>query len=359
MCDVRNSTAAIEAGHYKNVNTVAAAVITAILNAAADVDIPFIFEGDGAMLCVPSRLLDASRAALLMSQQMAHDSFGIELRIATLPMRQIRAAGFNVLVARYQVSKNYIQAVFAGGGMAYAERYMKDAATAPLCAVASGSIAAHGNFDGLECRWRDIPSPYGEILSVMVQARGSDDHTVAATYRRLIAKVREVYGSDDHSHPVFPPTLAFSLDSMTLGDEVGVRVAKRSAFARALYLMKIRLTILLGSVLMYLGIKTARMDWGRYKTVLARNSDVRKVNDCFRQILAGTADQRNTLIAWLDGCCARGELIYGTHVSDRSQITCLVFDYAGRHTHFIDGVGGGLCMAAKALKARAMAISAP
>lgn len=36
MCDVRNSTAAVEAGRYKNVNTLGAAVITAILNAAGE-----------------------------------------------------------------------------------------------------------------------------------------------------------------------------------------------------------------------------------------------------------------------------------------------------------------------------------
>jgi hypothetical protein len=33
-------------------------------------------------------------------------------------------------------------------------------------------------------------------------------------------------------------------------------------------------------------------------------------------------------------------------------MTCLVFDYAGRHLHFIDGADGGLFMAAKALKER-------
>ena len=71
LCDVRNSTAAVEAGRYKNVNTVGAAVITAMLNAAKGVEIPFIFEGDGAMLCVPPQLRDATRAALLLTQAMA------------------------------------------------------------------------------------------------------------------------------------------------------------------------------------------------------------------------------------------------------------------------------------------------
>ena len=69
MCDVRNSTAAVDAGRYKNVNTVGAAVITAMLNAAGDIEIPFIFEGDGAMLCVPPKLVGTAQSALLQSKQ--------------------------------------------------------------------------------------------------------------------------------------------------------------------------------------------------------------------------------------------------------------------------------------------------
>jgi hypothetical protein len=353
MCDVRNSTAAVEAGKYKNVNTVGAAMITAALNAAGDIDIPFIFEGDGAMLCVPPQLLDVARAALLQTQAMARESFGLDLRVATLPMAAIRTAGFSIRVARYRVSENYIQAVFAGGGMAYADRTMKDPVSAPLCAVQAGSVAAKGSFEGLECRWQDIPSRHGETVSVMVRALGDDEEAGARIYRALIGKVREIYGSDDSCHPVFPPDLSFSMNEMKLGNEVGVRAVGRSRFGKWRYLMKVRLFVLLGWFLMGFKIKTQKTDWGRYKNVLARNSDVRKFNDCFRQILAGTASQRAALTAWLDECFARGELVYGTHVSDRAQMTCLVFDYAGRHLHFIDGADGGLFMAAKALKERA------
>lgn len=352
MCDVRNSTAAVQAGRYKNVNTVGAAVITALLNAAGEIEIPFIFEGDGAMLCVPARLLDAARAALLKAQEMALSSFALELRVATLPMAHISKAGLTIQVARHRVSENYIQAVFAGGGMAYAERYMKDPVSGALCAIPPGSIEADASFDGLECRWQDIPSRFGETVSVMVRAIGADQEAGARVYSALIAKVREIYGSDDTCHPVFPPNLAFTFDDMRLGNEVGVRAMGRSAFGKWRYLMWVRMVVVLGWFLMRFNIKTAETDWSRYKTILARNADVRKFNDCFRQILAGNAAQRIALTAWLDESFARGELVYGAHVSDRAQMTCMVFDYAGRHLHFIDGADGGLFMAAKALKER-------
>lgn len=352
MCDVRNSTAAVEAGHYKNVNTLGAAVITAMLNAAGGTEIPFIFEGDGAMLCVPPELLNDARAALLQTQALARKSFELELRIATMPVARIREAGFNILVARYRVSDNYVQAMFAGGGMAYADRCMKDPATAPLCRVEPGSIEPGGNFEGLECRWQDIPSRHGETVSVMVTVLVDDAEEANRIYRELIATVREIYGADDTCHPVWPPNLAFSFNGRQLGNEVGVRAMERSAWGKWLYLMKMRGTVLLGWFLITFGIRTSATDWGRYKTVLARNSDVKKFNDCFRQVLAGNTAQREALTAWLDQRFARRELVYGVHVANRAQMTCLVFDHSGRHLHFIDGADGGLSMAAKALKER-------
>ena len=318
MCDVRNSTAAVETGRYKNVNTLGAAVITAMLNAAGNTEIPFIFEGDGAMLCVPPELLRSARAALLQTQALARKSFELDLRIATMPVARIRADGFDILVARHRVSDNYVQAMF----------------------------------DGLEGRGQDIPSRQGESVSVMVKVLVDDAHRAGQIYRELIAKVRETYGADDACHPVWPPNLAFSFSASQLGSEVGVRAMARSAQGKWLYLMKIRGLALLGWVLTTFRIRTSATDWGRYKVVLARNSDVKKFNDCFRQVLAGNAGQRAALTAWLDQGFARRELVYGIHVADCAQMTCLVFDYSGRHLHFIDGADGGLSMAAKALKER-------
>ena len=355
MSDVRDSTIAIQSGRYKNVNTVGAATITAVLNAAGAVEIPFVFEGDGSMLCVPVELLDDARAALLRTQELARQSFGLDLRIATLPVKRIDEAGLSVWVARYRVSENYVQALFAGGGMAYADRTMKDPATAGECAVTPGSVAAKGSFDGLECRWQDIPSPRGETVSLMVRALG-DPARAATVYDQVIARVREVYGDDEACHPLTVASLAMSLSSRQLGNEVGIRAGGRSFFAKWKYLMWIRCVTVLGWFLMKFGIRTELTDWSRYKPTLVRNADVRKFNDLYRQILAGTAAQRQALEAWLEQRFARGELVYGLHVTDRAHMTCLVFDYAGRHLHFIDGADGGLFLAAKQFKQRLGAI---
>jgi DUF3095 family protein len=354
-CDVRNSTLAVQAGNYKHVNTVGASAVTAMLNAAGDLEIPFIFEGDGSAFCVPPALLEDAKAALVKTQDMAQRSFGLELRVATVPVAKIREAGLDILVARVRVSENYIQAAFAGGGMAYADRYMKDPATAPLCEVKPGSVAPRGSLEGLECRWQDIPSRHGETVSLMVRALDADAGRAANLYREVIAKVHETYGTDEACHPLTPPilTLTPALSARQLGNEVGVRAADRGAFGKWLWLMRARWFVVLGWFLMKFGLKTAETDWSTYKQTLLRNTDVRKFNDIYRQILAGNAAQRTALDGWLAERYARRELVYGLHVTDRAHMTCLVFNYSGRHLHFIDGADGGLFLAAKQFKERA------
>jgi hypothetical protein len=347
-CDVRNSTAAVQAGDYKQVNTVAAAAVTAVLNAAGATEVPFIFEGDGSAFCVPAELLDDTRAALAKTREMARASFGLDLRVATVPAKRVREAGFDILVARYRVSENYVQAVFAGGGMAWADRYMKDPATAELCAVGAG-VAPRGSHEGLECRWQDIPSRHGETVSLIVRAADRHSHI----YRDLIAKVAQIYGSDERCHPVTLPALAMTLDADRLDNEVGVRIPERGPWGRWRRRMWIRLVVLLGWFLMRFGIRTEDTDWSRYKPTLVRNSDVRKFNDVYRQILAGNEEQRAELTVWLEERYAQRELAYGMHVADRAHMTCLVFDYSGRHLHFIDGADGGFFAASVGFKERA------
>ena len=159
----------------------------------------------------------------------------------------------------------------------------------------------------------------------------------------------EIYGSDERCHPVTLPALSMTLDGRRLDNEAGVRAAgSRMALPHVGSLV-----VVLGWFLMKFGIRTEETDWSRYQATLARNSDVRKFNDVYRQVLAGNAAQREALTAWLEERYARRELAYGLHVTDRAHMTCLVFDYSGRHLHFIDGADGGFFAAASAFKERA------
>jgi hypothetical protein len=358
LCDVRNSTGAVKAGNYKKVNSLGAAAITAVLNAAGDIDIPFNFEGDGCVLCVPPQLLEDTRAALAKTREIASESFSLDLRIGTIPVAHILRAGHAIRVARVRISEHCIQAVFAGGGMALADRLIKDSATASAYLIAPGSVEPRGSLDGFECRWRDIPSRHGETVSLMVRAIDADPRRAGALYADLLAKIRDIYGDDEACHPLAVRDLTITLENRYLSSEVGVRAAGRGRMGKWLWLMRARWYVLLGWFLMKFGIRTGDTDWRNYKPTLVRNSDVRKFNDVYRQILAGAAWQRRALDAWLNERYERGELVYGLHATDRAQMTCLVFDYAGRHLHFVDGADGGLFLAAQAFKERAARLGA-
>lgn len=358
LCDVRDSTGAITTGRYKHVNTLGAAAITAVLNAAGELDIPFAFEGDGCVLCVPPQLLEDTRAALAKTQEIARDSFGLDLRIGTVPMARIRKAGYEILVARYRITEHYDQALFSGGGMAYADRLIKDPRPDNDTLIAPGSVEPRGSLEGFECRWQDVPSRHGETVSLIVRAQDTDEARAGELYRDLIRTVERTYGSPDVCHPLAVPDLTFSLGAKELANETGVRAADRGAFGQWLWRMRMRWFVVLGWFLMRFGLRTGETDWGAYKDTLVRNSDVRKFNDCYRQILAGNAAQRKALDAWLAERFERGELVYGIHTTNRAQMTCLVFNYAGRHMHFIDGADGGLFLASRDFKRRAAALKA-
>ena len=300
---------------------------------------------------VPPYLLEDSRAALAKTRQIAADSFGLDLRIGTIPMAVIREAGFEILVARYRVTEHYDQAVFSGGGMLHADRLLKDPSPDNPYLVAD-NVVPRGSMEGFECRWQDVPSRHGETVSLVVRALGEDGSHSAAVYREVIAKVTEVYGESDACHPLSVPDLSFGYGGRQMENEAAVRAADLGPIGRSLWKMRMRWFALLGSMLMRFGIKTSETDWGIYKDTLVRNSDVRKFNDGYRQILAGTAAQRNALDAWLEQRYESRQLVFGIHTTNRAQMTCLVFNYAGRHMHFIDGADGGLFLAAKELKRR-------
>ena len=123
--DIVRSTAAIEAGRYKVVNTAAASVIVAVANALKNNDFPFVFGGDGAGFALPPQLRSLAAGALADVAGWVRDEFDLELRVAMVSVDELRARGFDVQVARFAPSPNVSYAMFTGGGLAYAERQMK------------------------------------------------------------------------------------------------------------------------------------------------------------------------------------------------------------------------------------------
>src|SRR6056297_3436363 len=95
--DVRDSTGAIDEGHYKQVNVVGASVIAAVLNAVGHRAVPYVFAGDGAALCVPDAHEDAVTRALGGVRRMADEEFGLRLDVGLVPVSNLVQQGHTVM----------------------------------------------------------------------------------------------------------------------------------------------------------------------------------------------------------------------------------------------------------------------
>ena len=357
ITDVKNSTKEIEAGRYKEVNMVGASSIIALLNVAKDTDIPFVFGGDGASALMPGELLRPATHVLLATQELAKKDFNMDLRVGIVPVKVLYQSGYALNIARFKVDENYTQAVFSGGGLQRAEALVKDPATGGMYQLKKESEHPTADFSGLECRWQDVKSSRGETVSILIKAVSGDAVKEAGTYREVLQKIDEIYGTAEQHHPVTFNQLNLTIQAPVLDLEAKFHESGKGLFAEIFYLSKILLQNFFISLFLNLKITTPIQNyWGMYKNILIATTDYRKFDDVLRMVISGGSSERASLSSYLEEKYKQGMLVYGIHVSDRAVMTCLVFERMGKQVHFVDGADGGYALAAKALKEQASAL---
>ncbi|NEO89729.1 MAG: DUF3095 domain-containing protein [Moorea sp. SIO3G5] len=352
ISDIIGSTQAIESGRYKEVNLLGACSIVAVLNIAGNLDIPFVFGGDGATLLIPPSLFAPAREALLATSQLARGEFGMELRVGAVPMSDVRVNDYDVKLAKLKVSENYYQAIFTGDGLSYATELIKHLNTSNLYLYQNPTDNAKADLSNLECRWQDIPSKYGETLSLIVKATSKQGDLANLTYRKIIDKIDSIYGSEELLNPVDENYLNLGFSYQNLSAETRLCAQSSKLSHRMLYFFKIWFENLLGWLFIRLKVKFPDGDWGAYKRNAIAATDYRKFDDMLRMVIAGNEAQRKQLTDYLEKNYKQGKLVYGLHISDRALMTCLVFERHGRQVHFVDGADGGYAVAAKDMKDR-------
>ncbi|TYQ28093.1 DUF3095 domain-containing protein [Pseudanabaena sp. UWO311] len=351
ITDIAESTKAIEDGRYKDINLLGACSIIVILNIVGELEIPFVFGGDGASILIPPPFIPEVEQALLDVQKLAADEFNLLLRIGIVPLSAI-TSNYEIKVAKLRISENYDQAILRGGGISYATRLVKDQATTDLYSPRHKNSYPIADFSGLECRWQDIPTRHEEILSLIIFVTAPSQSQVDNLYREVINQIDRIYGKGTECHPVVSANLQLAFGEKNLSSETRVFTASKNWLKRILYLWKIRLINLFGNVLMSLNIKTGQFNWGDYKQIVSESTDFKKFDDVLRMVISGTTQQRKKIIDYLEKKFQEGRLVYGFHVSDRALMTCLVFERDGRQVHFVDGADGGYALAAKKMKER-------
>ncbi|MDE3058099.1 MAG: DUF3095 domain-containing protein [Bacteroidota bacterium] len=357
VSDVKDSTGLIRRGRYKEVNLLGASSIIALLNLKKSFSLPFIFGGDGATLCIPPSLLEQARQSLVATKMMAHEAYGIELRVGIVPLKHVRKHGFDVLVARCRISENFTQAVFSGGGLQFAEECVKNPVTEQQFGLSTNDAEPVADFTGLECRWKNVPSARGEIVTLIVQAIGKSDKKKNETYREVIRKIGEIYGTDVLCRPVREEDLSMSFSEKQLYGESRIRSYRKGKLYRIYYWLKIRYQVLAGKFALLVKYKSRSVDFGKYKSELAANTDFKKFDDKLRQVLSGTPEQRAELTSYLEKKFHDRDLVYGIQVAPTAIITCLIFSYNGAHIHLVDSDNGGYAIAAAQLKEQLKSLS--
>jgi len=342
VADIVESTKAIAAQRYKAVNMAGASVIAAVANALEGRDFPFVFGGDGASFAVAKGDLDRVREAMAASAAWVGDELDLTMRIALVPVAAVRAQGLDVRVARFAPSPNVSYAMFSGGGLGWAEAAMKRGEFA----IAPAPPGTMPDLSGLSCRFEEIPSAQGVILSVLiVPAAGADP----AAFRRLIEEaVARTERSPDAGRPV--PSHGPALRWPPAGFDLEARASRGGP------LFKRRITVLLYTLFVYL-IMRFRITVGgfvpqTYVAEVVENSDFRKYDDGLRMILDCTPELADALEQLLAAAAAAGVARYGLFRQQAAMMTCFTPSaMRNDHVHFIDGAGGGYAQAALTLKA--------
>jgi hypothetical protein len=341
VADIVESTKAIAQARYKAVNMAGAAVIAAVTNALEGREFPFVFGGDGASFAVSPDDLERARDALSATAIWVRDDLNLVMRVALVPIAAIRAQGLDVRVARFGPSPNLSYAMFSGGGLGWAEAAMKRGEFA----VPAAPSGTQPDLSGLSCRFEEMPSARGIILSLLVApASGADP----ARFRKLIEDiVALVEHSPDAGRPVPPggPALRWP----PAGVEFEARAARGGPlFKRCAFVLA---NTLFAYLVMRFGIRVGGFVPKTYVQQVVENSDFRKYDDGLRMILDCTPELECALTQRLARAASAGIVRYGLHRQDAAMMTCFTPSaLRSDHVHFIDGARGGYASAAIALK---------
>ncbi|MGZ3410802.1 MAG: DUF3095 domain-containing protein [Xanthobacteraceae bacterium] len=346
LADVVQSTKAIAENRYKAVNMAGASVIAAIANALGNREFPFVFGGDGASFAVAPNDAGTARHALAATATWVQEELDLTLRIAMVPVSVIRERGFDLKVARFGASRNVAYAMFSGGGVAFADAAMKRGEFI----IPPAPSGTRPDLSGLSCRFSEMPSLRGVIMSLVVMPGVSMN---SPAFRSLIEDIVQlVERSPDGSRPVPPggPSLRWPPKGLEL-EARATRASGGSLLGRRIFLYGFT-----GFAYLILkhSIKVGRFIPDVYIQQVVDNSDFRKFDDGLRMVLDCSTALADAIEQRLAAAAKDGVARYGVHRQSSAMMTCFTPSPTdSHHVHFIDGANGGYTLAARALKAAA------
>ncbi len=345
VTDIVDSTGEIARGRYKVVNVVGASVVSAMMNALEGRLFPYVFGGDGASFAVSGADAEKAREVLARLRRWTRAEFDMPLRAALVPVGRIRAAGYDVKVARHAASDGVDYAMFAGGGLAWADRQMK----ADRFTVEPAPDTVPPDLTGLSCRWNNVRSRNGSILSLVVLPGADRQEDAFADIAEQVVSLAEQLQRGGHPMPQDGPDVQYPPPGLTIE-------AHLSRGTRPLFWRQVQLLVanLIAWLFFKTGFRAGDFDPGHYRAAVSRNADFRKFDDGLKMTLDCDRDTRDRIVRLLDSAQAAGQVRYGLHEQDEAMVTCIVPSVVQEdHVHFVDGAAGGYTRAAAQIKGKA------
>ena len=340
VSDIKGSTVAIQNGRYRDINTLGAASIAVVQSATPEREIPSVFGGDGASFLVPPEDLPALKSALLNLKAHSLNQYGLELRVGGIEVSEVRSAGLDVEIAKFDLGKGKTIPLIRGGGMAFADDKIKQPNSTYEWSLNSQTLPP--KLETLSCRWQPLPSTRGQILTLLIKANSSS-YTV---YEEVLSELTKILGDNwELSNPVKQKIMKYKSFKNILLDEWKLqKIWPLNVFFKKL------LSIII-SILMFSWKIPMPFNTKKYLEEMKSHSDYRKFDDMLRLVLDCTQSEIDQIKSMLDRLYNEGVLFYGTHASDHALMTCLVESLnTSGHIHFIDGSDGGYAVAAIGLK---------
>ena len=300
VADIEGSTRAIAQGRYKAVNMVGAAVITSILNANPDLDLPYVFGGDGATLLIPPAIKDEVAATLIMTRAWAKRAFGLSLRIGMVALSDLQSQGAEVRVARYEMTPGNTLAMFSGHGVELADRLVKEEGSPYR--LPDRAPEGDPDLEGLSCRWEPLETTRGIMLSLLVRAdSGADGEAERTVYRKVLTGIGEILDGEHHGVPVTPGNLRYRWPPRGFWHEV--KTAGRGR--RLKKLIGVALISLIAWHLNRTNKPLGDFDPALYRDELRAQSDFQKFDDMLRMVVDCSVSEAAAIEAFLEA--ERGE----------------------------------------------------
>jgi hypothetical protein len=345
LTDIVNSTEHFKDERYQEVNFVAVAGASIVLNEAHlhRIHVPFVYGGDGVTVFVPPALVPSLKTKLATLRSNAHKRFGMNLRISIIPVSEIYKAGFSIRTAKLYISKSYNQSIFLGEGIRYAESLMKKTEEYLLPQhIKQRPI----DLSGLECKWNALfpPRSGDEILSLIVLPHGHREPE--EVFHDVLEKIDELYGTFAERHPIHSKTLSPTTNMKTILHASHLKYGSTNIY----YVVGNLLFGIYKSIRIHLKDALYSIFKSRSMPEMSTSSDTLKIDNTMKTIFAGAPEQRPKLIKWLAEQEKKGELFYGINVANSSMMTCYIKNSQDNHVRFLDGFGGGYTLASIELK---------